>query len=92
MSSASRTGLYNGRMRALTAMGTDVVRAASAAAIGNGLGRYPSSAAWCSDTTSRIRPRDSAHAAMSSAAGYSDDAGAPPAGARMSNRRVNTKS
>ena len=89
-SSANRTGSYSGRSAAATTIGVVVVTAASAAAIGNGDGRYPSSEAWCSETTTVAQPRLSAHAAMSIAARYrAPRAVASWPGARMSKRIVN---
>jgi hypothetical protein len=46
-------------------IGTSVVTAAIAAANGIGLGRYPSSEAWCSLTMIGCRPRAWRYAACS---------------------------
>ena len=55
-------------MRAATAKRTSVVRAAMAATIGRGLGRYPSADPWCSETVTARQPSRSAHSTMSSEA------------------------
>ena len=57
-----------------------LVRAATAAAIGSGLGRYPSGEPWCSDSVRDTNPISSAHAAMSRAAAYRSARGTPGAG------------
>jgi hypothetical protein len=60
------------------------VRPATAAAITNGEGQYPSSDPWCSDSVTMAKPWSSAQAHWSSAARYSASAGVPNDGARRS--------
>ena len=91
MSSASRTGSCRGTSSAATETGSVVVRAVIAAARTMGDGRYPSSEAWCSESTAAAAPCSSPHAAISRAAAYSSSVVAgPELGARMSNRIMNT--
>jgi hypothetical protein len=65
-----------------------VVRAAMAAAITSGEGRYPSSEAWCSEMATDRQPRVSAHSTISRAAAYRSAGGVGP-GARRSKRSRN---
>nr|WP_266096561.1 hypothetical protein [Rubrobacter marinus] len=58
-SSATRKGWCIGRSRTFVPMPMRVVRAAIAAATTSGLGRYPSSTKWCSESHTSEKPRDS---------------------------------
>jgi hypothetical protein len=68
ISSASRIASQSGIGTAARRIANCFVLAAIAEAKISGVGRWPSSAPWCSDRTVRIAPRVSAQAHMSMAA------------------------